>query len=92
MNDWAERERRAKFDREHPIWGTDLSRPLSDIIEGLRNDITRIRGSLGDIGRAFPGWGERLEPVEGLLTCGLIALFGVRAEILKHEEPGGASE
>ena len=81
--DWEERERRAKYDREHPIYGTDFSRPLPDIIEKLRMEITRIRGSLGDIGRAYPGWDERVEPIEGLLTCGLVALFHVRAEMLK---------
>lgn len=66
--------------RVKPIFGTDLSRPISVILEGFRDDLTRVRGQLSDLGFAFPGWDERLECVEGLLTCGLISLAYVADE------------
>jgi hypothetical protein len=64
-----------------PGCGRFFSKPLSVLVEGLRNDITKIRGQLSDISYAYPGWGEHLKCVEGLLTCGLIALYETREEM-----------
>lgn len=71
--------------RAKPIYGTDFSKPLSQLIEGLRNEIGKIRGQLSDISYAYPGWGERLKSVEGLLTCGLVALYNTKEEMTASE-------
>lgn len=68
-----------------PIYGTDFSVPLSATIEGLRSQITKIRGQLGDIASAYPAWGERTKDVEGLLTCGLATLYGIAKEMREFE-------
>lgn len=79
----GEREWRANL---KPIYGTDFTKPLSETIEELRNQITKVRGQLSDIGFRHPGWGERVACIEGLMTCGLIALHGVREEMLASEK------
>lgn len=71
--------------KDHPLFGTDFSVPLSQTVEGLRRDITRVRNQLVDIRGAFPGWGERTKDVEGLLTCGLIALYNMAEEMREVE-------
>jgi len=80
----------AKRYREDPIYHTDFSKSLSAIISGVRDDIARTRGTLMDIAYAFPVWGSRIKDVEGLLTCGLVALHHImsemeRIELLKNE-------
>jgi hypothetical protein len=90
----GQRQRREES-KARPIYGTDFSKPLSVLVEGLRNDITKIRGQLSDISYAYPGWGEHLKCVEGLLTCGLIALYETREEMKAIElrgETQGAKE
>lgn len=72
--------------KAHPIFGTDMSIPLSESIELIRIQLSTARGQLGDISSAYPGWGEHLVNIEGLLTCGLIALHDVKEDMLKHEE------
>lgn len=76
---------RREYYKQHPIYGTDLSRPLSEVIESARNDIVRVRGKLSDVGFAFSGWADRLKSVEGLLTCGLVALYETVREMKEHE-------
>jgi hypothetical protein len=76
----------AKRAKENPIYKTDFSVPLSETIDKLRSEICSIRGQLGDIRSAYPGWGERTSDVEGLLTCGLIALYDIAKEMRKFEE------
>jgi hypothetical protein len=71
--------------KSNPIFGTDFSKPLSAIIEGLRSQMTATRGHIKDIERAYPGWKERVEHVEGLLTCGIIALANSNKEIIDYE-------
>ena len=77
---------RTAYHREHPIYGTDFSKPLPEIISKLRDELTRIRGQLGDIKFAFPGWGERTASVEGLLTCGLVSLHYIQEEMREAEK------
>lgn len=81
----AGRDKATERARANPIWNTDFTKPLSASIEEIRSRIANVRGTLHDIESAFPGWKDRLEPVEGLLTCGLIALHGVRKEMLAVE-------
>lgn len=64
----------AENSRKNPIYGSDFSKPLSQLVEEARNKITAVRGQLSDIGHAYPGWKERVDHVEGALTCCLVAL------------------
>lgn len=75
-----------------PIYGTDFSKPLSALVEGLRNQIVRTRGQLSDISFRYPGWGEELKNVEGLLTCGLVALYRTMTEMQKLEAERAKAE
>lgn len=72
-----------------PIYGTDMSKSVSELLTGLRNDLTKVRGQLSDIGFYHPGWEERLQSVEGLLTCGLVTLFYEIEEAKKYESRCG---
>jgi hypothetical protein len=76
-NRYTERGRQqlAVQNRSRPIYGTDFSRPLSEIVGDIRSQLARARGQLSDIGSSFTGWKEHIESVEGLLTCGLVALY-----------------
>ena len=78
-------QKHAEWYRQNPIYGTDLNRPLSEIIEEIRNRMTVLRGQVGDFQFGFPGWRERTEPVHGLLTCGIVALYKVLQELQKFE-------
>ena len=77
--------KRAENYRKAPIYGTDLDRPMSEVITELRNNMSRLRGQIWDFKFGFPGWGERVVPIEGLLTCGIIALYDVMQELEKFE-------
>lgn len=70
---------------QKPIYGTDFSQPLSETVEKLRSDIAQVRGKLSDISFRYPGWGEHLKDVEGLLTCGLVALAYTKDEMKRCE-------
>ncbi len=80
------REKAAEYSRLHPIYGTDLSRPRSQVIEEVRNRLMAARGELSDVSFAFTGWAEQVRDVEGLLTCGLIALAYIKEQMEKVEE------
>lgn len=82
---WTSEGQRKWRESQKPIYGTDLSRPLSETIADIRNQLTRARGQLFDVGFRFTGWREQLESVEGLLTCGLIALHYTMEEMQRHE-------
>lgn len=79
----SDSERRAR-NLKNPIYGTDLSKPTSACIADVRNKIAEVRGQLTDIMRG-KGWEDRMVHVEGLLTCGLVALHDSMQEIYKHE-------
>jgi len=62
----------------------------SALIEELRSDIATVRGKLYDIKGAH-SFGEHIEPIEGSLTCALIAMSQV-ADIMREftkEKLGG---
>jgi hypothetical protein len=71
--------------RAKPLSGIDLTRPLSKLVEDIRSDLATARSKLNDIGMGFTGWRDRLESVEGLLTCGLVALHHTMEEMREHE-------
>ncbi len=82
---YQELEDRAVKYRDKPIFGTDLKRPLSEIITGIRRQLLEARNSIHDFEFGYPGWKERTQPVEGLLTCGLVTLYDVIEELKKFE-------
>ena len=63
----------------------EMDKPLSELMEELRNDVSRIRGKLHDIKRSY-GWEDRIEHIEGGLTCMLVAMHGTMEEWKKFEE------
>ncbi len=68
-----------------PIFDTDFSKPLTEIIEGVRTRLIAARGTLADIGFAYSGWSERTKDVEGLITCGLVTLYGIKEKMEEVE-------
>jgi len=85
MFDHEKQKADAERYRAKPIFGTDFSKPLSEIIEVVRNEICKARGTINDIQHGYPGWKERVDHVEGLLTCGLVALADSKKEIFEYE-------
>jgi len=71
--------------RKDGIYGTVFDKPVSVLIENIRNDMTVLRGRLSDINHEYTGWADRLKSVEGLLTCGIISLHSINDEIIKFE-------
>lgn len=71
--------------KHRPIYGTNIEQPPSKTIEEIRSGITHLRGQLHDVGYAYPQWRDRLESVTGLLTCGLVTLYGEMEEMRKSE-------
>ncbi len=76
----------AEHHRDHPIYGINLQRPMSEIIAEIRMSLTQARGTISDFQFAFPQWKDRTTPVEGLLTCGIVALYDVIKELEKFEQ------
>ncbi len=81
----AWKAKRAEQSRLNPIYGTNLQRPLSEIVKELRERMVQLRGGFSDFRFAYPGWHERTEPVEGLLTCGISTLYAVLKELEEFE-------
>jgi hypothetical protein len=63
----------------------EMDKPLSELMEELRNEISRTRGKLHDIKRSY-GWEDRIEFIEGGLTCILVAMHSTMEEWKKFEE------
>lgn len=63
----------------------EMDKPLSVLMEELRSDIARIRGKLSDIKFSY-GWDDRIEFIEGGLTCMLVAMHSTMDEWKKFEE------
>lgn len=63
----------------------EMDKPLSELMEELRNDITKVRGKLFDIKYSY-GWKDRIEHIEGGLTCMLVAMYDTMEEFKKFEE------
>ena len=80
-------EGRIKY-RDHPIWKTDFKKPLSELIEDIRTELSRVRGKVTDIiyGYDCTDLYRSIKDVEGLLTCGLVTLAHIKDERLKHEK------
>jgi hypothetical protein len=63
----------------------EMDKPLSELMEELRMEIDKTRGKLYDIKRSY-GWEDRIEPLEGGLTCMLMAMYGTMMEFKEHED------
>jgi hypothetical protein len=88
MRNHDEEQKRAESYRQRPILGTDLNRPMSEVIAEIRGNMTKLRGQIADFQFGFPTWKGRTEPVEGLLTCGIVTLY----EVLNRLEAFEASQ
>lgn len=76
----------AERNRKNPIYGTDFSKLTSELVRDIRTSISQARDKIEDLEAGSLLWKDRLKPVEGLLTCGLITLFQVMEEIEKYEK------
>lgn len=65
--------------------GEEMNKPLNELIEELRTEIDKTRGKLNDIKRSY-GHEDLIEPLEGGLTCMLIAMYGIMMEFKEYEE------
>lgn len=63
----------------------EMDKPLSELMEELRRDVSKIRGKLSDIRRSY-GWDDRIEHIEGGLTCMLVAMYDTMEEWKRFEE------
>jgi hypothetical protein len=63
----------------------EMDKPLSELMEELRIDISLIRGKLGDIKNSY-GWEDSIEHLEGGLTCILVAMHETMQEWKKFED------
>lgn len=63
----------------------DMDKPLSELMKELRYDISKVRGKLHDIKYAY-GWKDRIEHLEGGLTCMLVAMYATMEEWKKFED------
>ena len=63
----------------------EMDKPLSVLMEELRIDISKIRGKLHDIRRSY-GWEDRIEHIEGGLTCMLVAMHDTMEEWKEFEK------
>lgn len=63
----------------------EMDKPLSVLMEELRCEVSTIRGKLHDIKHTH-GWVDRIEPIEGGLTCMIVAMYSVMEEWKKFED------
>lgn len=72
---------------KNPIWYAsteEMNKPLSELMEDLRKEVARVRGKLFDI-KSLHGWHDRIEDLEGGLTCCIVAMGSVQKEFKDHE-------
>ncbi len=65
-----------------PIYGTDVTKPVPELIEDWRDQLTHIRGQISDV-QHLVGFKETFDPVSGLITCGIENLFHIGGQIEK---------
>ena len=63
----------------------EMDKPLSELMEDLRSDISKVRGKLFDIKQSY-GWEDRIDFLEGGLTCMIVAMFSTTEEWKKFEK------
>lgn len=63
----------------------ELDKPLYDLMEQLRSDVAKVRGKLHDIKYTY-GWDDRIEHLEGGLTCLIVAMHAIGQEWKEFEK------
>ena len=63
----------------------EMDKPLSELMEQLRTDLGNVRGKLFDIKQSY-GWDDRIEHIEGGLTCMLVAMHSTMEEWKRFED------
>lgn len=63
----------------------ELDKPLFQLMEQLRIEVANVRGKLYDIKRTY-GWEDRIEHLEGGLTCMIVAMNSIGLEWKEYEE------
>ncbi len=63
----------------------EMDKPLSELMEELRHEVDITRGKLHDIKYSY-GWGDRIEHIEGGLTCILVAMYETMEEWKRFED------
>ncbi len=81
-------ERLVGPDRPLAIYGTEIDRQPDELIEGVRNGLTHLRGQLSDIRRAY-GWDDRIEHNEGALTVLIVSLASAAEELREFRRKNG---
>jgi len=71
--------------REKPIYGTDFSKPTSELIEDVRQAILNARNKLTDLEFGYPGLKRQMQDVGGALTLGISYLWHLAKEVSDHE-------
>lgn len=80
------RQQLSWHDRAHPLTGIDLSRPLDAVFADIRREMVAVRRKLFDVRMGFTGWAEQVQEIEGLLTCGLIAMHRLQEQAKEHRQ------
>lgn len=62
----------------------EMDKPLSELMEELRKEISKTRGKLSDLKNSF-GFKDHIELIEGGLTCMLVAMYSSVEEFQKLE-------
>lgn len=77
--------------RPRPIFAQyhEIADPPRFLVERVRDDISRLRGSLSDLASAYPLWREQLIAPQGGLTCVLSYLYDVAEDMEKHQARWG---
>jgi len=82
------RQRLREKARAKPIFYRDpaeFNKPVSMLLDEIADKVANLRGKLSDIVKAY-GWEDRIDPVEGAMTCVIISLSHLRTEIGAHEQ------
>lgn len=62
----------------------DLDKPMSVLINEIRNELSKTRGKLHDIKFSY-GWDDRIQIYEGGITCIISALANLQDDFKKIE-------
>ena len=67
------------------IFGTDLTKPASVLVNELRDKITKICGQFRDIEREYPLYKDVIKKMQGFLITGIHSLYYAIEEIQRKE-------
>ena len=67
------------------IYGTDLDKPVNELVNDVRQILIKARGIISDIQHIGPGYKEKLDPIHGLITSGIVVLHHEIEAFIKHQ-------